>query len=71
MAEAIKRSRLKLDRHPLKPLNEAKNEALRGFHDDIALSLVESIRNKLKSFCRYLASPNHHSFTASVLQTVL
>ena len=33
MAEAIKRSRLKLDRHPLKPLNEAKNEALRGFHD--------------------------------------
>jgi hypothetical protein len=65
MAEAIKRSRLKLDRHPLKPLNEA-TEALRGFHDGIALSLVESIRNKLKSFCRYLASPNHHSFTPSM-----
>ena len=50
MAEAIKRSRLKLDRHPLKPLNEAKNEALRRFHGGIALSLVKSIRSKLKSF---------------------
>ncbi len=71
MAEAIKRSRLKLDRHPLKPLNEAKNEALRRFHGGIALSLVKSIRSKLKSFVVISLSQNHHSFTPSVLEAVL
>jgi hypothetical protein len=70
MAEAIKRSRLKLDRHPLKPLNEAKNEALRRFHGGIALSLVKSIRSKLKSFVVISLSQNHHSFTPSMLEGV-
>ena len=70
MAEAIKRSRLKLDRHPLKPLNEAKNEALRRFHGGIALSLVKSIRSKLKSFVVISLSQNHHSFTPSMLDGI-
>ena len=67
MAEAIKRSRLKLDRHPLKPLNGAKNEALRGFHDGFALSLVEINSQQTKIICRYLASPKPpfvHTFRA-------
>ena len=70
MAEAINRSRLKLDRHPLKPLNEAKNEALRGFHDGFALSLSLSLGTNsqqtkiILSLSRFPKPPFVHTFMA-------